>query len=520
MASAVRRHYRSRIRTRTGIAMTLRHSSMLFATILFGLSHFTGAAATDGYYETWPPPAGNGRIRLQPYTGVNLVTNMAIGADGHVVLEELYADSNADLYVNGVVCIVRLDADGSYDYTFGPSQNGRVCLNDFPSIPAVLSIPGTHSLAVQHDGKIVLAAQMYENIATSHISALVARLNVDGSLDATAAGGAGFQYFQFSQTAGAYVSAPEAVLVQANGDIVVAGIACNDTAAPCNQDFAAARFDSNLQFDAGFGSGGRTLVNFDLGGNNGDNAVAVVEDAAGIVLIGNSTQSNGKIGPTAARLGADGALDTSFGNQGRFSSQLSGIFEYATSGAIDANGRLLIGGAGKSSSGIDDYAVVRILTDGSGLDTSFGGTANGYTGSVPGLALFGFAPAIGGVTEHGSNAYGLAVQSDGRVVVAGQASVTDGANVYTYFGVARLMPDDGALDPSFGFSGQSYGTFGAGSDTASGHAVVFAPGNRMTIAGFGADSATSPTTDAGIARLVEDLIFFSAFEPPNNASNQ
>ena len=501
--------------------MALRRSSILFATILGGLSFVTGAAATDGYYEAWPPPAGNGRIRLQPYTGVNLTTDMAIAADGHIVLEEVYADSNADVSVNGVTCVVRLDADGNYDYSFGPAQNGRVCLSDFPLIPAVISIPGTHSIAVQPDGKIVVAAQMYEDIPTSHVSALVARLNVDGTLDATAAGGAGYQYFQFSQTAGAYLSAPEAVLVQADGNIVVAGIACDDTAAPCNQDFAAARFDSTLQFDAGFGSNGRTLVNFDLGGNNGDNAIAVVEDASGgIVLLGNSTQSNGKIGPTAARLGADGTLDTSFGNQGRFSSQLSGIFDYATAGAIDANGRLLIGGAGKTSSGVEDYAVVRVLADGSGVDTSFGGTANGYTGSVPGLALFGFAPAIGGVTEHGSNAYGLTVQSDGRIVAVGQASVTDGTNVYTYFGVARLMPDDGTLDTSFGFNGQSYGTFGTGSDTASGHAVVFAPGNRMMIAGYGADSASATTTDAGVAQLVEDLIFFGGFETPTNASNQ
>jgi uncharacterized delta-60 repeat protein len=386
----------------------------------------------------------------------------------------------------------------------------------------VLSLPGTHSIAVQPDGKIVLVAQMYENVATSHVSALVARLNVDGSLDATAAGGAGFQYFQFSHTDGAYLSVAEAVAVQANGNIVVAGAACNDTAATCNQDFAAARFDSTLQFDQAFGNGGRTLVNFDLGGNKGDDAVAVaVDDAGRIILFGNATQSNGSSGPAAIRLGSDGTLDTSFGNQGRFTSALGGIFSYATSGVIDKSGRILIGGVGKGTAGYDAYVVVRVLADASAVDTSFGGTANGYTGAVPGAALFGFAPTVGGgTTEHGSEAYDLAVQSDGRVVVAGQAAVTDGANVYTYFGVARLMPDDGTLDPSFGIFGRSYGTFGASSDTASGHAVVFAPGNRMMIGGFGADSPSATTSDAGVAQLVEDLIFFSAFEAPSNTSNQ
>jgi len=40
------------------------------------------------------------------------------------------------------------------------------------------------------------------------------------------------------------------------------------------------------------------------------------------------------------------------------------------------------------------------------------------------------------------------------------------------------------------------------------------------IAGFGADSSTAPSTDAGLAQLVEDLIFFGGFEAPTNASNQ
>ncbi len=210
------------------------------------------AAAIDGSYTTWSF-AGNGRVRIQPYAGVNLVTGMAIGADGRIVIIELSADKVSDEFVNGVVCVVRLDANANYDYGFGPAHNGRVCLSDFTAIPKVLSIPGVHSIAVQPDGKIVLAVQMYEDVGASHVSALVARLNTDGTLDASAAGGAGFQYFQFSSTAGAYLSAANAVSVRKDGKILVAGIACNNTASVCNQDFGVARFDSQLNFDATFG---------------------------------------------------------------------------------------------------------------------------------------------------------------------------------------------------------------------------------------------------------------------------
>ena len=497
-----------------------RRLSILFAAALNAVIA-APAFAIDGYYDAWPPPSGNGRLRLQPYAGVNLVTGMAIGADGHIVLAEINSDTRSDIFTNGVLCLVRLQADASYDYGFGPAQNGRVCLSDFSALPSELSITGTHPVAVQTDGKIVLAAQLYDDVATSHISALVMRLNVDGSLDTTAAGGTGFQIFQFSASDGAYLSAPYAVAVQNDGKIVVAGVACNDTAAPCNQDFAVARFDGALNFDASFGNGGRALINFDLGGNDADGAVAVRIDGANrIVLIGSAAQSDGSSGVAVARLDSNGALDATFGSQGRFSSSLGGHISFVTAGALDANGRALIVGVGRESVGRDEYAIARVLPDGSGLDTAFGGPANGYTNSVPGSALFGFAPAVGeGTTDSGSDAYDVAVQTDGRIVVVGQTVVADSTNSYGYFGVARLLPDSGAFDTSFGISGRTFGTFGTSAEAATGRAIVFAPGNRITVAGEGEDAPNASTSDVGIARLTEDLIYFDAFEPPNNASN-
>ncbi len=162
-----------------------------------------------------------------------------------------------------------------------------------------------------------------------------------------------------------------------------------------------------------------------------------------------------------------------------------------------------------------------MLTDGSGVDTAFAGTAQSYAGSVPGAALFGFAPTVGlGTTDQNSAAFDIAMQSDGRIVVTGQAAVADSMNTYNYFGVARLMPDNGALDPSFGISGRAYGTFGASNDIADGRAIAFTPNGLLMIAGSGADSSASTTSDVGIAQLGVDLIFFAGFEPPTNMSNQ
>ena len=479
------------------------------------------AAAVDGGYTGWSF-TGNGRVQIQPYAGVNLVAGMAIGADGRIAIVEQSADRISDEFVNGVVCVVRLDANANYDYGFGPAHNGRVCLSDFTAIPSVLSVPGLHSIAIQSDGKIVIAVQMYQDVTASHVSTLVARLNADGTLDASAAGGAGFQYFQFSTTNGAYLSAAEAVSVRKDGKILVAGVACNDTSVHCNEDFGVARFDSELNFDATFGNNGRHIVNFDLGANDADSAIAVVADAANrTVLIGQAMQPGGKNGIAIVRLTDDGDLDSSFGTQGRFSSPLGGIIRYLTSGAIDEEGRILVAGAGSGPSGHDAYLVARVLADGSGVDIAFAGTAQNYAGSVQGAALFGFAPTVGlGTSEQGSDAFDIATQSDGRIVVTGQAAVADSMNTYNYFGVARLMPDNGALDASFGISGRAYGTFGASTDIAGGRAVAIAPGGLLMVAGSGADSPTSTTSDVGIAQLGVDLIFFGGFESPTNMSNQ
>jgi len=499
--------------------MRRRNPSLPFAAIALNLAIATTAFAADGYYDTWPPPSGNGRLRLQPYVGVNVVTGMAIGADGHIVLVETHADTSADVSVNGVVCVIRLAADGSYDYGFGPAHNGRVCLSDFPSIPSAVSISG-HAVAVQPDGKIVLAAQLYENVAASHVSALLLRLNVDGTLDASAAGGAGFRNFQFSSAAGVYLSAPNAIALQQDGKIVVAGIGCSDTAATCNQDFAVARFSNALQFDGAFGTGGTKLVNFDLGGSNADDAFAVRIDSAGrIVLIGTATQANGSTGAAVVRLNGDGALDTTFGGQGRFTSIIDGNIKVVTNGAVDARDRILIAGGDNQGSPFDGFLIARVLADGSGLDTTFGGPSNGYAGAPAGAAIVGFASAISPIAIDDSDAYDVSVQSDGRILVAGDIDALDGSTVVQYFGIARLLPDNGAIDTTFGASGRGVGVFGAISDTASARAIAFAPGNRLTVAGVGADSIDAPTRDAGIARLTNDLIYFSAFEPPVNTSN-
>src|SRR5207247_2004888 len=69
------------------------------------------------------------------------------------------------------------------------------------------------------------------------------------------------------------------------------------------------------------------------------------------------------------RCNTDGSLDTTFGGDGFPTTDIgSGTIDFATSVAIDGNGKIVL--AGFSVSGSQTFALARYNTDGS-LDTSF-----------------------------------------------------------------------------------------------------------------------------------------------------
>jgi uncharacterized delta-60 repeat protein len=127
--------------------------------------------------------------------------------------------------------------------------------------------------------------------------------------------------------------------------------------------------------------------------------------------------------------------------------------------ALTPNGQLLVGGYVSSPSGNDVFAVWRFNSDLS-LDPSFG---------AGGVSTIGFS---GGTDE----AYALALQPDGKIAVAGVASTAAGGND---FGVARLNAD-GSLDSGFGTDGKQTIDFG-GNDWAYGLALQ--PDGKIVLAG-------------------------------------
>ena len=177
-----------------------------------------------------------------------------------------------------------------------------------------------------------------------------------------------------------------------------------------------------------------------------------------------------------------GALDPTFGIGGKVATPLNAGEAEAV--AVQPDGKIVVAGWSAVSatpggaSGID-FTVLRYNADGT-PDAGFG------TG---GVATAGF-PA-----GRSDEAFGVALQPDGRIVVVGQTQLAGGG---LDFAVARFTAD-GRLDASFGTGGLVVTDFGPGSAAAQG--VVVQPDGRIVVAGH---SPVGLGNDFAVARYNAD----------------
>jgi uncharacterized delta-60 repeat protein len=255
-----------------------------------------------------------------------------------------------------------------------------------------------------------------------------------------------------------------ALAQQPDGKIVAVG----HTTVAVGDDFALVRYRTDGSLDPGFGTGGVVTTDF-FGVFDHANAVALQRDGR-IVAAGSAFSGSlpGHDDFALARYRTDGSLDPSFGTGGKVTTSI-GEFNRAWAVAVQHDGRIVAAGYASGR-----FALVRYRTDGS-LDPSFG-TAGVVTTDVPGGA---------------EEIFGLTIQRDGRIVVAGYAS---GA-----FALARY-DRNGALDPSFGTGGIVTTDFGG---FAYASAVTLQPTGRIVAAGR-ATVPGNPPSDIALARYRSD----------------
>lgn len=132
------------------------------------------------------------------------------------------------------------------------------------------------------------------------------------------------------------------------------------------------------------------------------------------------------------RYNTDGTLDPTFDGDGIATTDIGGIDNYIYSLALQSNGMIVAAGYSQDSS--DYFVVARYATDGI-LDTTFG--TNGAT-----------TTSIGTFPGHDDEGFAVAIQSNGRIVVAGYSNASGNYD----FALARYNTN-GELDMSFGEDG-------------------------------------------------------------------
>jgi uncharacterized delta-60 repeat protein len=174
------------------------------------------------------------------------------------------------------------------------------------------------------------------------------------------------------------------------------------------------------------------------------------------VAAGYTTDSVTSLNFALARFNSDGTLDISFGAGGKVTTDFTGGYDYANSLAVQRDGKIVVAGVSNN-----DFALARYNSNGK-LDTGFG---------VGGKVTTDFA-------EYFDWARAVAVQSNGKIVVAGQAGI---GNPYGEFGLARYN-SDGALDTGFGAGGKVVTDFAGSNDFA--FSVAVQPDGKIVAAGF------------------------------------
>jgi len=159
---------------------------------------------------------------------------------------------------------------------------------------------------------------------------------------------------------------------------------------------------------------------------------------------------------------APGDLDPTFGSGGIVTTAIGTSHDYGQAVALQKDGKIVVAGFGISGTGTD-FEVARYLASGA-LDLAFG--TNGSTTTD-------FQGAY-------DRAYAVALQGDGKILVGGEAETL--ALKYN-FGLARYL-SNGTLDPAFGTGGRVMTVIGTGSEDVI-YGIAVQPDGKILVAGRG-----------------------------------
>lgn len=437
----------------------------------------------------------------------------AVQANGKILVAGT-CDLQANGYqYNGVASMMRLNADGTLDTSFGNSP--------WPSAQAYPGVPGYQflaagsyfiggqiSLALRPDGRIVVGGTIADGTRFGAQSLAIAQLTSNGSYDAGfGTGGISIQHFSQSLDDDNQLSR---IALDAGGNIAIAGTYFQHKAGTtANTDFLAGRIAADGT------SAQLQKFAFDIGGTLADTAKDVAVDSQGrYVIAGSVTPANTALECGVIRIDAATVqLDASFGTQGKqtLSFDTGGFNDDCVSLAMRNDDSILMA-ANVAGSGVG----VALLAASGQLDASFG---------LKLVSSMGSAWHLASVDRIGLQPW------DGRIVLVGETLPTGSCDFCAYdFDIVRLNPE-GILDTSFvastpgSDSGSVLVDFGIERNQYSGgyftwdhaHAAAF-HGHELIVVGestaFSTNQSYTPQTRFAVTQLSTEDIFRASFDSP------
>jgi uncharacterized delta-60 repeat protein len=289
-------------------------------------------------------------------------------------------------YNNVTYCIIiRYNTNGSRDLSFG---NGGVVKTIFSQF-----VNYAFTSALQKDGKIIVGGCIetwgYELMA-------IVRYNTNGSIDSTFDDD-GKLTIDFNTNFARVFS----IVIQTDNKILLAGSVIYKN----NYCFTTNRINENGTFDNSFNNIGFLITNFDSASNVGQSILLQPDHK--IILVGYSQKS--KTYFSLLRYHTDGSLDSSFGKYGIVVSP-NEVDEYGLTAALQSDGKIIVAGIRWYNSRMT--APVKRYNQNGCIDSTF----------MYGESIINFG-------NEQDEAHALAIQQDGKIIIAGFSEVLGVKNI-------------------------------------------------------------------------------------------
>ncbi|WP_146647651.1 hypothetical protein [Labilithrix luteola] len=362
---------------------------------------------TDAGPGTGDPAFGNAGVVHVSLGTSTTVGSFALQSDGKIIVGGgVMRVDNYDFYLK------RLLANGADDTTFNGSGSA---FYDFQG-----NDEWVEDVLIQPDGRIVVTGESWQS---GGFDLALVRFMPAGTIDTS---------FGTSRTNVSQDDLPLRLLRQSDGKILAIG----NSGTKSQYQFSGARFTSNGAPDTSFGSGGSFHTLFGTGNCPGRDGLLLTDGT--VLVTGAVTQAASDMNFGLARYTSAGALDTTFCSNGLCAYSFGTGEDFVYGIAAQSDGKVLMAGY-MTKQGHYHSALVRVGADGS-YDTTFGNagkvtldvSGNDLVGNV---AVFGDWIYLSGYVETGVNASDLYVA---RLDMSGQLDPSFGIS-----GVATFHLGDG-----------------------------------------------------------------------------